>query len=63
MGENVFERAVQTTIQKLVDKGLFDKYRYGNADQVLKDYFLIEVNEMCRPDLEEVNNVIHSFCS
>ena len=45
------ERAVKTTIQILYDKGLFRIY--NNADEVLKDYLVIdEVNERRRPDLD-----------
>ena len=47
----LIERAVRTTIQILYDKGLFDNY--ANADQALKDYLLVEVNDRRRPDLEQ----------
>ena len=40
--EDLIEGAMKTTIQKLYDKGLFS--RYDNADEVLKDYLLIENN-------------------
>ena len=42
----------------LYDKGLFDEYIDGKAHQVLKDYLLIEVNERCRPESEEVNDIV-----
>ena len=35
--EILIQRAVETTIQILYDKGLFDNY--ANADKVLKDFF------------------------
>ena len=38
--EVLIERAVKTTIQMLYDMGLIDNY--GNAEEVLKDYLLIE---------------------
>ena len=44
-----FERAVRTTKEILYDKGLFDIY--DNADQIIKDYLLVEVNDRRRPDL------------
>ena len=53
----LIERAVKTSTQIFFDKGLFDKYNNGNADKVLKNNLLIEVNERRRPDLEEVNDV------
>ena len=52
---------MKTIIQILFDKGLFDNY--DNADEVLKDYLLIEDEKRCTPDLEEVNDVIQWFCS
>ena len=39
------------TIQISYAKVLFDNY--GNADQVFKDYLLVEVNDRHRPDLEQ----------
>ena len=54
------ESAVKTTIQTLYDKGLFDNY--DNADEVLKDYLLFEVDERRRPDLEKLNDKIHVKC-
>ena len=47
----LIERAAKTTIQILYDKGLFDNF--DNADQVLRDYLLVEVNGRCRPGLEQ----------
>ena len=39
------------TVQLLSENELFDKY--DNADEVLKDYLLIdEINEKRRPDLD-----------
>ena len=53
--EGVFiEKAVKTTI-------LHDKGNYDNADDVLKEYIIIEVNERRRPDLEELNDAIQGF--
>ena len=52
--EVLFERALKATLQILYDKGLFDNY--DNADAVFKDYLPFEVNEGCRPDLEELND-------
>ena len=46
----LIQRAVNTTIQILYDKGLFDNY--ANADKVLED-FLFTTRR--RPDLEKVN--------
>ena len=50
--ETLIQRAVQTTIQILYDKGLFDIFQNGN--KVLKDLFFTTRQ---RPDLEEVNDV------
>ena len=51
-GEEVLkERAVKTTIQILYDKGFFVKY--DNADEALKDYAFIEVNERRRPSSDQ----------
>ena len=48
------ERAVETTIQILYDKGLFDNY--ANADKVLEDFFCTTRR---RGDLsEQVNDVV-----
>ena len=50
----LIQRAVQTTIQILYDKGLFDNY--SNADKVLED-FLFTTRR--REDLsEQVNDVV-----
>ena len=49
-------RALRTTIEIFHNKRLFDIY--DNADQVLKVYLLVEVNDRLRPDLKEVNDVI-----
>ena len=49
--EDLIERAVRTTIRNFYDKGLFDNY--DNADQVLKDFSLVEVYNRRRPDLEQ----------
>ena len=51
----LIERAVRTTLQFFYDKGLFDIY--DNADQVLKNILLVEVNDRRRPDLDKVNDV------
>ena len=57
MEDDLFERAVKTTTQILYDKGLLDDYNDGNAQEVLKDYLIIERR---RPKLEDINedNVI-----
>ena len=57
--EVLIEKAVKTTIQVLHNKGLFDNYKYGNAHQVLKDYFF----GRRRPDLKEVSDIFQYFCS
>ena len=49
--DSLIERAVRTTIQIFYDKGLFDNY--ANADQLLKDYSFVEVNDRRRLDLEQ----------
>ena len=49
--EILIQRAVNTTIQILYDKGLFDNFQ--NAQEVLKD-FLFTTRR--RPDLEKVND-------
>ena len=46
--ENLIQRDVKTTIQKLYDEGLFHKFQ--NADKVLKDFLLTTRR---RPDLSE----------
>ena len=48
--EILIQRAVETTVQILYDKGLFDNY--ANAEEVLKD-FLFTTRR--RPDLSEEN--------
>ena len=50
--ENLIQRAVKTTIQRLYGRGLFDGF--PNADEVSKDFF----TAWRRPDLEKVNDVI-----
>ena len=52
--EILIGKAVKRTIQILYDKGLF--YNYNNADQVLKSYLLMNVNERRGPDLAEVKD-------
>ena len=62
--EFLIERAVITTIQILFDKGLFDEYDI--EDEVLQPFFLIELNQRRRPDLNPINNdddVIQRFYS
>ena len=54
----LIQRAVKTTIQRLYDKGLFDTY--ANADKILEVFLFVTRR---RGDLEEENDVIHSFCS
>ena len=49
----LIQRAVETTIQILYDKGLFDNFQ--NADKVLED-FLFTTRR--RGVLEEVNDVV-----
>ena len=49
----LFQRAVKTTIQRLYDKGLFDKFQ--NVDKVLED-FLFTTRR--RGGLDEVNDVV-----
>ena len=41
--EDLIEKAVETTLQLLYDKGLFDNY--NNANEILKVYLLSEVKE------------------
>ena len=48
--EILIEGAVETTIQTLHDKELFDKN--DKANEVVKDYVLIEVGERHRPYLD-----------
>ena len=57
------EKAVETTIQIVYDKGFFVNYNKGNANKVLNDYFPIEVNDRRRPDSRKVNDVIQWFSS
>ena len=47
----LIQRAVETTIQLLYDKSLFDSFQ--NAEEVLKDFLFITRR---RGDLEEVND-------
>ena len=57
--EVLIQRAVETTVQRIFDKGLFDKY--AKADKVLAD-FLFTTRR--RGDLsEQANVVIQWFCS
>ena len=56
--DNSIQRAVETTIQILYDKGLFDNY--ANADKVLQDVLFTTRR---RRDLEEVNDNVQGFCS
>ena len=57
--ETFFQRAVKMTMQILYDKGVFDNY--ANADKVLED-FLFDTQRI--GDLsEQVNDVVHWFCS
>ena len=49
--------AVRTSIQISYDKGLFDNY--ASANQIYKDFLLVEVNDRGRSDLDEVNDDIH----
>ena len=46
----LIQRAVETTIQILYDRGLFDNFQ--NAEEVLKDFLF---TTRCRPDLSEEN--------
>ena len=50
---------MKTTIQIFYDEGLIDKYAI--ADEKLKEYLLIEVNDTRRPEFGEVNDVINDF--
>ena len=49
----LIQKAVETSIQILYDKGLFDNY--ANADKVLEDFLLTTRR---RGDLEELNDVV-----
>ena len=50
---------MQTTVQILYDKGLFDKYAF--ADEVSKDFLFVT---RLRGDLEKVNDdIVQWFCS
>ena len=51
--EVLIQKDVKTIMQTLHDKKLFDNY--DSADPVLKDFLFVET---CRPDLEELNDVI-----
>ena len=48
--DDLIERAVKATILILSDRAFFDNC--DNADEVLKDYLLTEVNERRIPDLD-----------
>ena len=39
MEETLIERVVETNLQKLYEKGLFDKYYF--ADELLREYFIL----------------------
>ena len=52
--EVLFQRVVETTIQILYDKALFDNY--ANADKVLEDFW---ITTRRRGDLEEVIDNVH----
>ena len=52
--EVLIEGALKTTIQILYVKGLFDNY--ASADEVLKDYLFVKVNEKRRLDLKPIND-------
>ena len=54
-GEVLIEKAVKTTIQILYDKVLFDTY--DNADEILKDFLFIEVNDRRRTDVNQINAI------
>ena len=54
--EVLIQRAVNMTIEIFYKKGLFDNY--DNTDEVYKDFLFTERR---RPDLDEVNGVIHYF--
>ena len=47
-------RAAKLTIQILYEKRIFDNCH--NADEVLKDYLLIKINQRRRPGLEGLND-------
>ena len=55
-GEISLDKAVGTTIPIVYHKGLFNIYE--NADEELKEYLLIEVNEKRRPDLDPMKDVV-----
>ena len=53
--DNLFQRAVKTTIQILYDKGLFDTY--ANADKVLEHFLFItrrreDLSEQVKDDVQ-----------
>ena len=52
--EILIRTAVKTTIQTLYDLGIF--FNFHNACEVLKSFLLVERR---RPDLEELNDVLH----
>ena len=54
--EFVIEKSVKTTTQILYDKRLLDMY--DNAQELLKEYLLIELKERCRPDVKELKDDI-----
>ena len=56
--EDPIQRAAKTTTQKLYDKGFFDIYDI--ADEVWNHFSIVE---RCKPDLEEVKDVIQWFSS
>ena len=59
--EVLIERAVKTTIQILYGKRILDNY--DNANELLKNCLLIEVNKRRRPDLDPIYDVVFQwFC-
>ena len=52
--ETLFGKAVKMSIQILYEKKLFNNF--DSAEEVSKDYLLIEVNERHRLDLVELND-------
>ena len=52
--EVLIERALKLTLQIFYDKGLLDNF--NNADEMLKDYLPIEVNERRRLDLDPLSD-------
>ena len=59
--EVLIEKTVKTTIQPLYDERLFGKYDI--ADEVLKEYLLIDVNERRWPSLKPLydKDVLQQF--